>query len=126
MVSRRSAKRERRERGGLENEVLATLGASRQPLTPSAVLDQLSGGLAYTTVMTTLVRLYDKGVIARERLGRAYAYSVVDASTVAARQMRRVLDEGELREVVLARFLEELDPSDVPVLQRLLHDSPGA
>jgi hypothetical protein len=34
--------------------------------------------------------------------------------------MRRLLDGDADRTVVLARFLDELDPSDVPVLQRLL------
>jgi hypothetical protein len=34
--------------------------------------------------------------------------------------MRRLLDGREDRTAVLARFLDELDPGDVPVLQQLL------
>lgn len=110
----------RRAPGGLESEVLTTLTAATHPLTSAEVRAGLGGRLAYTTVMTTLVRLHVKGVIARSRVGRAYAYSLLDAPTATARRMCRVLDGAESREVVLARFLDELDPSDVPILQRLL------
>jgi hypothetical protein len=37
--------------------------------------------------------------------------------------MRRLLDGDQDRAVVLARFLDELDPDDVPVLQRLLAEA---
>lgn len=113
----------RRERGELANEVLAALAASDGAMTPSEVLADLGGDLAYTTVMTTLARLHDKGTVTRERSGRAYAYSLADTATLAARQMRDVLDAGEDREVVLSRFLDELGPDEVPLLTRLLRDA---
>jgi predicted transcriptional regulator len=113
----------RRERGELANEVLAALGAADGPLTPAQVLAELGSELAYTTIMTTLARLHEKGVVARERAGRAYAYSLVDTASVTARRMRQVLDTGADREVVLARFLDELGPDERPVLARLLRDA---
>lgn len=113
----------RRERGELGNEVLAALGAADGPLTPAQVQAELGGDLAYTTVMTTLARLHEKGMVARERAGRAYAYSLVDMASVTARRMRQVLDSGDDREVVLARFLDELGPDERPVLARLLRDA---
>src|SRR5918911_4553080 len=84
----------RRERGDLENEVLAVLAVAGVPLTPAAVQAALDGDLAYTTVMTTLSRLYEKDAVTRQRAGRAYAYSSADESTVAARRMRRGLGGG--------------------------------
>jgi Predicted transcriptional regulator len=93
------------------------------PLTPAQVLAELGADLAYTTVMTTLARLHEKGVLTRERVGRAFAYAPADTATVTARRMREVLDSGEDREVVLARFLDELGPDEVPVLARLLRDA---
>lgn len=39
------------------------------------VVDALDDRFAYTTVMTTLDRLYKKGYLVREKVGRAYAYS---------------------------------------------------
>src|SRR3954447_2550307 len=117
----------RRERGDLENEVLAALAAAGRPLTPGEGLAALERDLAYTTVMTTLSRLHTKDAVTRERSGRAYAYAPADTATAAARRMRRLLDGDADRAVVLARFLDELDPGDVPVLQRLLAEAdPGA
>ena len=115
----------RRDRGDLENEVLAALVAADRPLTPGDVLAALGRDLAYTTVMTTLTRLHAKDAVTRERAGRAYAYAPADTATAAARRMRRLLDGGQDRTVVLARFLDELEPGDVPVLQRLLAQADG-
>jgi predicted transcriptional regulator len=129
-VSRRSTDRQanrsgaaRRERGELANEVLAAVAAADAPVTPAQVLAELGDNLAYTTVMTTLARLHEKGVLTRERVGRAFAYARADTATVTARRMRQVLDSGEDREVVLARFLDELGPDERPVLARLLRDA---
>jgi predicted transcriptional regulator len=116
---------ERRERGDLENEVLAALAAAGRALTPGEVLSALDRDLAYTTVMTTLSRLHAKDAVTRRRIGRAYAYAPADTATSAARRMRRLLDGREDRTAVLARFLDELDPDDVPVLQRLLTEAEG-
>ena len=103
---------------------LATeMAAAGRPMTPGEVLEALDRELAYTTVMTTLSRLHDKDAVTRARAGRAYAYAPADTATAAARRMRRLLDGGEDRAVVLARFLDELEPGDVPVLQRLLAEA---
>jgi predicted transcriptional regulator len=122
-MSGQAAAGRRRDRGDLENEVLAALAVAGGPLTPAEVQAALDRDLAYTTVMTTLSRLHDKDAVTRCRAGRAYAYALTDESTVAARRMRRVLDAGHDRTGVLARFLDELQPADVPVLQRLLADA---
>ena len=39
------------------------------------VVDRLDRPLAYTTVMTTLDRLFKKGLLARRKLDRAFLYS---------------------------------------------------
>lgn len=113
----------RRDRGDLENEVLGALAAAGRALTPGEVRSALDRDLAYTTVMTTLSRLYAKDAVTRERAGRAYAYAPSDGDTAAARRMRRLLDGRTDRPAVLARFLDELEPDDVPLLQRLLAEA---
>ncbi len=116
-----------RPRGALERQVLASLAAAGRPLTAGEVLADLGGDLAYTTVMTTLSRLYAKGALTRERAGRAYAYSpagdpaAVGASVTAVR-MRRLLESGTDRAGVLARFVADLRPEDEQLLADLLSD----
>ncbi len=52
--------------------------------------ERLGGGLAYTTVVTILSRLHAKGVLDRERAGRAYRYApVADQAGLAALRMAR-------------------------------------
>lgn len=116
-----------RGRGELEREVLACVAAASAPVTATEVLADLGGGLAYTTVMTTLARLESKGVLARSMSGRAYAYSVVGdpgqvEEALAAHRMRRVLDSRGDRAGVLARFVAELSAEDERTLRTLLAD----
>ena len=58
----------RRARGTLEQEVVAALAAAHEPMTPAQVRDHLGRDLAYTTVMTVLARLSDKGLVTREQV----------------------------------------------------------
>lgn len=116
-----------RARGQLEREVLACLGAARRPMNAAEVLGELGGGLAYTTVMTSLSRLHAKGVLTREMTGRAYAYALAgDAAgmqaSVTAHRMRRLLETGSDRAGVLARFVADLRPEDEHLLAELLAD----
>ena len=117
------ARGQRRARGDLEREVLAALSAAGAPSTPGEVRERLDGSAAYTTVMTTLVRLHEKGLVSRERDGRAHRYRPVDAAEAAAARMRRALEASDQRDAVLARFVGDLPPEDVPLLERLLRDA---
>ena len=111
----------RREAGELESEVLATLWASSEPLTPNDVLERLGDGLAYTTVMTTLTRLFDKGLADRRRVGRGYAYSpMVHEAELAAGRIRTLLDRGHDRDAVLQGFVSELSADEERTLRALL------
>src|SRR5919206_2312482 len=119
-----------RRRGGLEQEVLACLGAAGRPLTVAEVLTELGGELAYTTVLTALSRLHAKGALTREPAGRGYAYALpadpaAMGASVTARRMSRLLNSGEDRAGVLARFIADLSPADEQLLAELLaHGQP--
>jgi predicted transcriptional regulator len=119
-----------RPRGALEREVLACLAASDEPMAPATVLAELGGGLAYTTVMTTLARLEGKGVLTRRMSGRTYLYWVAGdprdlEASLAAHRMRRVLDSRPDRAGVLARFVADLTAEDEQVLTAILLDQPS-
>jgi len=107
--------------------VLAALWAAPGPLVPAEVQAAVGADLAYTTVMTILVRLHDKGVIERAKVGRAYAYRPVVAETdVIAEQVRRLLDQGQDRAAVLQGLFEGLAPDDEDVLRSLLAKATSA
>ncbi|OHV65064.1 hypothetical protein BCD48_36880 [Pseudofrankia sp. BMG5.36] len=100
---------------------MQALQAAGRPLTPREVMTRLGSDLAYTTVMTILSRLHAKGLVERERAGRAFAYRpVADEPGLAARRIHQILDEGPDREVVLSRFLGSLSKRDERVMRRML------
>jgi predicted transcriptional regulator len=111
----------RRSKGGLEREIREVLTANARPMTPARVRAALGGALAYTTVLTVLSRLFDKGEIGRQPAGRGYAYSALyDAAELAARQMARMLDAPDTdRAAVLARFVCSLAPTDEHLVRSL-------
>lgn len=116
----------RRRSGELSGRVSDILRQSTTALTPADVQHQLSaagmGPLAYTTVVTILSRLHDQGLAERFRTGRAYAYLAVADSALAARRMRRVLDDQDDRDAVLANFVQDLSAADERRLRALLSD----
>ena len=111
----------RRPGGALEAEILTVLHDASQALTPGQVLEGLDGTLSYSTVVTVLSRMYDKGLLSRAKQGRAYAYApVADAHGMTARRMREVLDSDPDREAVLSRFVDDLSADDEQLLRQLL------
>jgi predicted transcriptional regulator len=118
---------DRRGAGELAGEVLGILQAAGAPLSPADVRERLGGDLAYTTVVTILSRLHVKGVLDRERSGRAFRYSpVADEPGLAARRMASVLAAEPDREAVLARFVSNLSGEDEQALRRMLGPVNGA
>jgi len=107
--------------------VLEVLRRTRRPLTPAEVRRHLAtagvGPLAYTTVVTILSRLLDHDQVERFRSGRTYTYRALVDTTLAARRMRRVLDDQDDRdgrEAVLASFVQDLSADDERRLRALL------
>lgn len=115
---------DRRPMGSLEAEVLDVLWRADGPLTPAEVSDALGADLAYTTVMTILSRLWRKGLAARAKRGRAFAYSArVSEPDLAATRMRAVLTGTTDRTATMSRFVERLDPREAAALRALLDES---
>jgi predicted transcriptional regulator len=116
----------RRAPGELEAEVLAVLWNTETPLAPADVQGRLGDGLAYTTVVTILSRLHEKGMARREKQGRSFRYRAADDEPgLAARRMSKVLDAEPDRHSVLARFVSNLSESDERLLRDLLSEHPS-
>jgi predicted transcriptional regulator len=136
----------RRAAGALEAAVLAVLWEAGEPLSPADVRERLDAragtgaddahagdprvgagpdGLAYTTVVTILTRLFEKNALSRERDGRAFRYApVADAAGLAARRLTAVLDTAADRNAVLTRFVEDLPDHEEQLLRELLDARP--
>jgi predicted transcriptional regulator len=107
----------------LENDIMGILWEAEMPLTPRQVKERLEPHhpVAYTTAMTVLMRLWKKGLLRRQKVGRAYAYvPVVSQAELAAETMEKVLEGVDDRAMALGRFLDQLTPADREELLRRL------
>jgi len=109
--------------GALEADVLACLWSSPEPLSPAAVRQALPRPLAYTTVSTILVRLAQKGLVSRQRHGKAFLYAAeVGEADLAARRMHEALGRTDDRRAALSRFVDILTVREANALRKLLAD----
>ena len=112
---------ERRATGELEYEVLSQLWRMDRAATPAEVLDALETDLAYTTIMTILTRLWQKGLVTRRRRGRAYAYlPAVSEADLTAQRMQDLLAAASDRRAALSGFVRSLSAREARALRELL------
>lgn len=117
--------------GELERAVMDVLWDHSPPaatgLTVRDVAEALHDrGLAYTTVMTVLDRLAGKGMVRRERTGRAWSYRpAASREAYIARLMLDALDLAGSRDAALVRFARSVTGDEAQVLRRALEDQAG-
>lgn len=76
--------------------------------------------IAYTTVMTTLSRLYDKGLLVRERDGKRYVYSPrISRQQFLESTAREVLDGSVDEPTALALLAEKVSEASAEELDDL-------
>jgi predicted transcriptional regulator len=92
--------------GDLERRALSSV-RERGEASVSQVCELLPGGYAYTTIMTTLDRLYKKGLLDRRKEGRAFFYK----ARYSAEEMERGVAED-----VIAGLLDTTTGRIEPVL----------
>jgi predicted transcriptional regulator len=109
--------------GALEERVLGVVWRVGQASVRD-VLRELEEPLAYTTIMTTLDRLFRKGVLARRREGKAYVYWAVGPKvelegSLLAQVVSRTLGAAGTREPLLSSFVNALSSRDRALLDEL-------
>jgi predicted transcriptional regulator len=113
--------------GPLEMRVLGLLDG-RQPQSVAEIrqrLEQDGSALAYTTVMTVLKRLYDKGLVTREKESRRYLYSVNQRAPKVKQgvlnRVHRALFHGDrLRPLVALVEQDDLSKDELVALRQAI------
>ena len=114
-----------RQLGPLELRLLEALW-SRGSSTVRELLESGYEDLAYTTVMTTLDRLFKKNLLTRQAEGRAFRYSPRLTREGLHREavgdaFRQLLDASPAPELPLSYFVEILSERDAQLLDDLKH-----
>ena len=96
--------------GALERDVLA-IAWEQDEISVRDACERLGSSVAYTTVMTTMDRLYKKGLLSRRKAGRAFIY-------------RATATRDELEGAVAAELVQGLIQRDggepLPILSSLV------
>lgn len=110
--------------GPLELEVMEVVW-NCQRCSVREVVEKLNSRLAYTTVMTTLDRLFKKGLLDREKSERAFLYSPAMSSEEWERRRAGDLVAGFLagpepsRELLLSSLVDAVGQHDAMLLAEL-------
>lgn len=118
-----------REFGQLESAVMDVIWAEDQPCVVREVRERLryNRPLAYTTVMTVLTILHGKGVLRREKHGRAWRYWPAERREEHdARLMTEILRSGGDSRVTLRRFLDRMSDEDLTAIRNAVELRPVA
>jgi predicted transcriptional regulator len=112
-----------RQLGPLEQRLLDALWA-RGSATVRELVDGGCADLAYTTVMTTLDRLFKKGVLTRSEEGRAFRYVARFSREELRREaaghaFRQLLDASPASSLPLSFLVEILGERDAQLLDDL-------
>jgi predicted transcriptional regulator len=108
--------------GALELRVMEALWRRDAPVSVRDLVNEFDG-TAYTTLMTTLDRLHRKGVLDREKSGRAFVYRPRHTreeleSGMAVTAIESLLDRSSA-EPVLSYFIDEVSRRDARLLDEL-------
>ena len=109
--------------GPLERQLLETLW-SRGNATVRELIEEEKVTQAYTTVMTTLDRLYKKQFLDRVSEGRAYRYSPRQSAdelrrVAAVEGIRQLVGSGDASALPLSYLVEALSTHDAQLLDEL-------
>ncbi len=118
--------------GALEGQVMQVLW-EHSGLTVREVAGRLPGkrNRAYTTVMTVMNRLFEKGLLERRLTGRAYVYgakvSQEDFAALVSRRLIRGLlnDFGDAAVAHFVGEMRDLGPGEFEKLKKLVSEEEG-
>jgi predicted transcriptional regulator len=109
--------------GPLEQRLLQEVWA-RGSSTVREILQDSDLNIAYTTVMTTLDRLYKKSLLSRVAEGRAFRYSPAVTQeemqrAAAGQAIRQLLESGPASSLPLSYLVEAVTEHDIQLLDEL-------
>ncbi|MGW2816871.1 BlaI/MecI/CopY family transcriptional regulator [Streptomyces sp. NPDC001415] len=109
-----------RQLGELEDAVMTRVWQWNRPVTVREVLEDLQQerSIAYTTVMTVMDNLHQKGWVRREVDGRAYRYTAVSTrAAYAAALMNEAWSQSDNRAAALVAFFGMMSPEEREALR---------
>lgn len=110
--------------GALESEMMERIWRGGGETSVREVHAEFAQRLAYTTVMTTMDRLYKKGMLQRRKVGKAFLYVAALTEQEYREQLAHhlfgmVLHEGDNSSALLSNFVDAVGEADEKLLENL-------
>ncbi|MEU8140657.1 MULTISPECIES: BlaI/MecI/CopY family transcriptional regulator [unclassified Nonomuraea] len=113
--------------GNLERSVMEALWEHPEGMFAHVLAAELPSRPATTTVLTVLMRLSNKGMVSRERIGRAHLYrATADKDAFVAEAMRAALNEAGDVAAAVQRFVGTVTPEVAAALRAALGERGGS
>lgn len=117
--------------GELESDVMEIVWQSKEPISVRTVTQSLQKNrqIAYTTVMTIMGRLVEKGLLKRKESGKAYIYQpAYSKEKFLSRVSRQIIKNfiASFGEAAVAHFAQEINklaPEKRKRLRKLLKEA---
>lgn len=111
--------------GELETQIMEVVWQAQNPVSVSDVLKVISKKrtIAYTTIMTVMSRLTEKGLLKQKNNGKAYTYlPTYSKDTFLSRISRQFIKNfvASFGDTAIAHFAEELDKIPTDKKKKLL------
>ncbi|MBL1073858.1 BlaI/MecI/CopY family transcriptional regulator [Nocardia sp. 2] len=110
-----------RRLGALESRAMAVLWESPEPLSVHDLVDRLGTAQrvpAYTTVLTVVTHLWEKGWVRREKVSRSYVYRPSRTRAEATTDLlREILDASPDAPAVLLHLARTASAREVEALR---------
>ena len=110
----------KRSFGELETSILRLFVKEKRPLSVSDVMTKLGKRDAYTTIMTVLSRLFEKGALSRVKKGRSYLYSMKRSSLI--KRLKAKLMGARPTEIVSYFLEEEVELKEIEEIEKMIKE----
>lgn len=110
--------------GSLENDVMEVIWLKNTEVSVRDVFETLSSTreIAYTTVMTIMGRLAEKGVLIKRKEGNAFLFSpVITREDFTTQMVDNVIDDllSDYSEAAIASFISRVGAKDLETIEKL-------
>jgi predicted transcriptional regulator len=110
--------------GSLESDVMEVIWLKNTEVSVRDVFETLAGAreIAYTTVMTIMGRLAEKGILAKHKEKNAFLFSpVISREDFTAQMVDNVVDDllSDFSEAAMASFISRVGNKDLEAIEKL-------
>ncbi|MCB1107050.1 MAG: BlaI/MecI/CopY family transcriptional regulator [Chlamydiia bacterium] len=110
----------KRSFGELETDILRLFSKEKRELSVNDVMACLKTDHAYTTIMTVMTRLFEKGVLKRKKKGRSFYYSKKKSPLI---QRLRSRFFGATPSEIFSAFLEDdIDQEEITRIEKMISE----